>query len=222
MPTASRSRRAVWKVPHPRLSRSAWRRAAHAGRCSLAITPFTLRRRGGRHRGGVPESCCHCRCSVTHSTGVSLNVARTCTGPLNSRAVRHAGCASSLRRQSGPGRGVGAPAGALAGKVVRPVTNRTTQMEFLACLGAYLASHGFAVDLTRRGLKVINSALPGCCDQVRHPCDTITCRRRLDDGGRMWFFTSWREPIAEVHQIPDATIVIRRLLQVPAMAGDVR
>jgi hypothetical protein len=52
----------------------------------------------------------------------------------------------------------------------------------------------------------------GCCAEVAHPADTITCRARPEDGGRMWFWTSWGEPIAEADRITDASVVILRNL----------
>jgi hypothetical protein len=79
----------------------------------------------------------------------------------------------------------------------------------LAALGAHLSSRGFKVDLTARGLSVRNPNVPGCCDEVAHASDTIACRPRLDDGGRLWFFTSWNAPIAEADRITDATMAIK-------------
>nr|BFE32535.1 hypothetical protein GCM10010200_047860 [Actinomadura rugatobispora] len=57
----------------------------------------------------------------------------------------------------------------------------------LAALGAHLGAHGFAVELTDRGLKVSNPQVAGCCPEVAHASDTITCRSRQEDGGRLWF-----------------------------------
>jgi hypothetical protein len=78
----------------------------------------------------------------------------------------------------------------------------------LAALGAYLGAHGFAVELTARGLVVRNPDVPGCCEEVKVTSDTITCRPRDTDGGRLWFFTSWGEPIAEADRIVDARIFV--------------
>jgi hypothetical protein len=52
----------------------------------------------------------------------------------------------------------------------------------------------------------------GCCDEVAHAADTITCRPRTGDGDRMWFWTSWGEPIAEADRIIEAKMVIRGYL----------
>ncbi|TDD86800.1 hypothetical protein [Actinomadura rubrisoli] len=100
--------------------------------------------------------------------------------------------------------------------------NGTTQTDPLASLGAHLGARGLKVELTAQGLKVTNKAVPGCCDHVPHPSVMITCRRRLDDGARMWFVTSWGEPIAEAGKITDAAVAVCHLLKSPATAGDQR
>lgn len=92
------------------------------------------------------------------------------------------------------------------------MTDATSQTDPLALLGAHLGAHGFKVELTVRGLKVTNPQVAGCCDEVPHVADTITCRPRRDDGGRIWFFTSWREPIAEADRVVEAKMVILRRL----------
>jgi hypothetical protein len=84
-----------------------------------------------------------------------------------------------------------------------------TQPDPLAALGAHLAAHGFKVDLTADGLRVINPKVGGCCAEVPYAADTITCRPRRDDGDRLWLWTSWGEPLAEADRITDATMAIR-------------
>jgi hypothetical protein len=77
----------------------------------------------------------------------------------------------------------------------------------LAVLGARLVARGLAVDYTAEGLRVENTAVPGCCAEVPHPCAVITCRRRTDDGGMWWFYAdSWGEPIAPAEQVDDAAM----------------
>ncbi|MFB4296326.1 hypothetical protein [Actinomadura sp. NTSP31] len=44
------------------------------------------------------------------------------------------------------------------------------------------------------------------------PADLLTLRSREDDGGRLWFYTSWQHPIAEAHQICDAVTALKSLL----------
>lgn len=44
---------------------------------------------------------------------------------------------------------------------------------------------------------------------VRHPAhedvaDTITCQPRAEDDMALWFYTSWREPIAGAEQVTEA------------------
>ncbi|QKG23296.1 hypothetical protein ACTIVE_4939 [Actinomadura verrucosospora] len=59
-------------------------------------------------------------------------------------------------------------------------------------------------------LRVVNRNAAGCC--AAHPADVISVRAREDDGGRAWFFTSWRHPVAEVERVVDAVTAIRELL----------
>jgi hypothetical protein len=71
----------------------------------------------------------------------------------------------------------------------------------LAALGAHLGAHGFGIELTAQGLK------------VSHPrggkaVDTVTCRARAEDGGRVWFYSGSGRPIAEAERIIDAKMVI--------------
>ncbi|MBX6769508.1 MAG: hypothetical protein IRY90_20565 [Actinomadura rubrobrunea] len=88
-----------------------------------------------------------------------------------------------------------------------------------AALGARLFASRMVVDYTARGLKVYNPALPGCCAEVAHPSVLITCRRRADDGGRTWFFTSWGEALAPVDEVDDAAMyVVGYLVRQPQQA----
>jgi hypothetical protein len=80
-----------------------------------------------------------------------------------------------------------------------------------------LVGQGLKAELTDKGLKVVNPQIAGCCSA--HAADTITCRPRTDDGGRMWFWTSWGAPIAEAHQIPDAALIIRTNLARRELTG---
>ena len=63
----------------------------------------------------------------------------------------------------------------------------------------------FDVELTGQGLIVRDR-------NRRGGVVTITCRRRSDDDGRLWFFASCGEPITEVDRIPDAVIAINGFL----------
>jgi hypothetical protein len=92
----------------------------------------------------------------------------------------------------------------------------------LAALGAHLGAHGFAVELTDRGLKVSNPEVAGCCPEVAHASDTITCRPRPEDGGRLWFFSSWGQPLAEADRITDALIAVKINLAARDTARDGR
>jgi hypothetical protein len=78
----------------------------------------------------------------------------------------------------------------------------------LAALGAHLGASGFMVELTACGLKVTNPRTAGCCEEVARASDTIVCRRRAEDGGTLWFFTSSNEPVAPAERIVDAKVFI--------------
>ncbi|MBG6092462.1 hypothetical protein [Actinomadura viridis] len=71
-------------------------------------------------------------------------------------------------------------------------------------LGAQLSARGFTVDWNERGLRVINSEVPECCPFAPLAEDTITCRRRPEDFGMVWFWTARNEPIAPADRIADA------------------
>ncbi|TDD65675.1 hypothetical protein [Actinomadura rubrisoli] len=73
----------------------------------------------------------------------------------------------------------------------------------LASLQARLNGQGFKTRLDSSSLIVIARQ-----DEGPRLADTITCRRRDSDGGRLWFWTSWGEPIAEAEHIVDAAVII--------------
>jgi hypothetical protein len=92
------------------------------------------------------------------------------------------------------------------------VANRTISGDPLAALAAHLSAHRLTVELTSRGLRVVNPDVPGCCDESRSASDLITCRARGEDFGTAWFWTSWGEPIARAECITDAAVFIRGYL----------
>ncbi|XVQ10402.1 hypothetical protein ACQP1W_49170 [Spirillospora sp. CA-255316] len=77
----------------------------------------------------------------------------------------------------------------------------------LARLAAFLGGQGLKTEVTERGLKVVNPEITGCCSA--NAADMVTCRPRPEDFGRLWFWTSWGEPIAEAGHIVDAALIIR-------------
>ncbi|WP_131738097.1 hypothetical protein [Actinomadura roseirufa] len=82
-----------------------------------------------------------------------------------------------------------------------------------------LHAYGLETTLRRCGLTVVNARVAGCCAEVPHPADTVTCKAREDDGGRAWFFTSWGEPIAEADRIVDAALIVATTLGTPTEHG---
>ncbi|MFB4300200.1 hypothetical protein [Actinomadura sp. NTSP31] len=89
-------------------------------------------------------------------------------------------------------------------------TSRPSASVF-ACLGALmnrLDLYDLDVRIGRCGLHVSNPRADGCCEGAPEPADMITCRSRAEDGGRLWFFTSWGEPIAEAERVVDAAVII--------------
>lgn len=92
------------------------------------------------------------------------------------------------------------------------MANRTISGDPLAALAAHLSAHRLTVELTSRGLRVANPDAPGCCTEVGHASDLITCRPRPEDFGDAWFWTSWGEPIARADRITDAAVFIRGYL----------
>jgi hypothetical protein len=86
--------------------------------------------------------------------------------------------------------------------------DRTTPQDRLAVLGAHLSAHHLTVEPTARGLRVTNPQVAGCCAEVPAAGDLITCRPRRDDGGVIWYYTSWQEPIAPADRITDAAVAL--------------
>ncbi|MFD0683627.1 hypothetical protein [Actinomadura fibrosa] len=80
----------------------------------------------------------------------------------------------------------------------------------LEALGVVLRVYGLHASMTEDGLRVVNPQGAGCCGP--HPADVVSVREREDDGGRAWFFTSWRQPVAEAERVADAAMVVRALL----------
>ncbi|MDL4813388.1 hypothetical protein [Actinomadura opuntiae] len=80
----------------------------------------------------------------------------------------------------------------------------------LEALGVVLRVYRLRASMTEEGLRVVNRGAAGCC--AAQVADLITVAAREDDGGRLWFFTSWRYPVAEVERVVDAVMVIRGLL----------
>lgn len=64
------------------------------------------------------------------------------------------------------------------------------------------------VRLKLDGLLVTNPFRDGCCDGSPEPGDTVTCRPRPDDGGRLWFAHSWGEWISEADRVVDAAMCV--------------
>ena len=87
----------------------------------------------------------------------------------------------------------------------------------LQVLGMHLRAHGFTVHHVAGGLVVRNmtSTGRGGCGARGASGDTITCRPRGEDEGRYWYFTSWRQPIAECERITDALVFIKGYLGAP-------
>lgn len=86
----------------------------------------------------------------------------------------------------------------------------------LGALKRRLEVHDLDVMLKPDGLLVTNPHGDGCCEDNPEPSDTITCMRRLDDGGRFWFRHSWGEWIAEDDRVIDAALAIAGRLKAGA------
>jgi hypothetical protein len=93
-----------------------------------------------------------------------------------------------------------------------------TPKAHLNALGMNLRGFGYEVEFAATHLVVRNPAR-GCPDQSGESdegaADTITCRPREDDGGRLWYFTSWNQPIAEADHYVVALTTIRAYLGPP-------
>jgi hypothetical protein len=68
--------------------------------------------------------------------------------------------------------------------------------------------NGLDVQLLAHGVRVTNPFKDGCCGDAPEPSDLVTCKARSEDGGRLWFFHSWGEPIAEADKVVDASVAI--------------
>ncbi|GAA4103004.1 hypothetical protein GCM10022214_81390 [Actinomadura miaoliensis] len=77
----------------------------------------------------------------------------------------------------------------------------------MAALAAHLDAHRFAVKLTNEDC--------GCGTRTRRGADNpvlsdmIRCRRRSEDGGRLWLFDSAWGPIAEADRLEDAVVWVK-------------
>lgn len=80
--------------------------------------------------------------------------------------------------------------------------DRTTAEARLAALAAYLTAHGLDVDPGGRGLLVREQG-------TGVVVGLVTCRRRTDDAGALWFFTGAGEPIAPAGRIADAVVAVK-------------
>lgn len=76
----------------------------------------------------------------------------------------------------------------------------------LAALRERLASYNVEMRLEMGALIVIaRTGRP-------RPADVVTCQERRDDGGTLWFFTSWGDPIAGADDVVDAAMRIAATL----------
>ncbi|WP_242890314.1 hypothetical protein [Actinomadura litoris] len=73
----------------------------------------------------------------------------------------------------------------------------------LAALASALQGRGIEGEL------VPALELEPAADQEAQPCDTVTCKPRPSDEGRLWFFGGDRKPIAQADDITEAVMVIR-------------
>lgn len=76
----------------------------------------------------------------------------------------------------------------------------------LAALAAHLAARKLDVDLGPAGLRVANPQVKSCC--AGNAADTISCRSRDEDAARLWYYTSWGEPIAPADRVTDAAVFV--------------
>lgn len=82
----------------------------------------------------------------------------------------------------------------------------TAAYDRLAALHTHLLARGLTAKLTPQGLRISNPQVSGCCDKAA--ADLVTCRPRPEDGGALWFYTSWQEPIGPADDIIDASVFI--------------
>lgn len=79
----------------------------------------------------------------------------------------------------------------------------------LARLSELLGERGYITEHTVNGMRLVAPGSTGCCSAAgRHRGDLITWEDRVDDGGRPWFLTSWRHPIAPVSDLTRAATAI--------------
>lgn len=90
------------------------------------------------------------------------------------------------------------------------MARHTSPSDRLAMLAAHLSAHGYETEPAADGLVVRGPTARGCCGI--HPAMVVLCEPRADDGGRLWFITSWRQPLAEHDQITQAVTAIKGLL----------
>src|SRR5690606_717369 len=110
------------------------------------------------------------------------------------------------RPDRGTGRtGLDRPAYREAGPTMTPDSRAR-----LDALGTVLRAHGLTAWMTPDGLHVENPDADGCC--TPHPCAVLLAEARGDDGGRLWYVTSYREPLAEADRVTDAVMAVRSLL----------
>ncbi|WP_433469557.1 hypothetical protein [Spirillospora sp. CA-128828] len=76
----------------------------------------------------------------------------------------------------------------------------------LARLQTALDAKGFETRLGGSSLIMIAPAIEG--ESGPRPADTVVCRARDSDGGRMWFWTSWGEPITKAEDLTGAAVII--------------
>ncbi|WP_067460453.1 hypothetical protein [Actinomadura macra] len=72
----------------------------------------------------------------------------------------------------------------------------------LYALMSTLQVRGFTTDLRARSLTVTRPGDP------ERSVQTITCRPRVTDADRLWFFDGSGEPIAEAEDITGAAVII--------------
>jgi hypothetical protein len=80
----------------------------------------------------------------------------------------------------------------------------------LEALGTVLRAHGLQAWMTPEGLHAENPDADGCC--TVHPCAVLIVGPREEDAGRLWYWTSWRHPIAEASRVEDAVTAVKTLL----------
>ncbi|MFB4316501.1 hypothetical protein [Actinomadura sp. 21ATH] len=91
------------------------------------------------------------------------------------------------------------------------MTDRRTDADPLAALGAFLTACGFLAEPATDGLRVVNPQALGCCGLI---ADTISLRPDAHGGpGVLW--TSWGEPVGPATRITDAALIVMAYLSTP-------